>query len=92
APQGCVLFPLLFSLYTNDYTSSHPSVKLLKFADDTSVVGLIQDTDEYACRKEAEKLTTWCSQNNLELDTFKTVEMVVDFGKKLPQNSSSSPS
>ncbi len=29
APQGCVLSPLLFSLYTNDCTSMDPFVKLL---------------------------------------------------------------
>ncbi len=34
APQGCVLSPLFFSLYTNDCTSKDSSVKLLKFADD----------------------------------------------------------
>ncbi len=39
-PQGCVLSPLLFSPYTNDCTSKDPSVKLLKFADDTTVIGL----------------------------------------------------
>ncbi len=34
-PQGYVLSPLLFSLQTNTCTSGDPSVKLLKFADDT---------------------------------------------------------
>ncbi len=43
APQGCVLSQLLFSLYTNDCTSKDPSVKLLKFANDTTLIGLIQD-------------------------------------------------
>ncbi|XP_034418653.1 mirror-image polydactyly gene 1 protein isoform X8 [Cyclopterus lumpus] len=37
--QGCVLSPLLFSLYTNSCTSSHLSVKLLRFADDTTPLG-----------------------------------------------------
>ncbi len=48
APQGCVLSPLLFSLYTNDCTSKDPSIQLLKFADDTTVISLIQDRDESA--------------------------------------------
>ncbi|KAK3521326.1 hypothetical protein QTP70_003167 [Hemibagrus guttatus] len=50
SPQGCVLSPLLFSLYTNGCTSGHQSVKLLKFADDTTLIGLISDGDESAYR------------------------------------------
>ncbi len=84
APQECVLSPLLFSLYTNDCTSKDPSINLLKFADDTSLIGLIQDGDESAYRQEVKELVFWCSLNNLELNTLKTVEMIVDFRRNPP--------
>ncbi len=79
APQGCVLSPLLFSLYTNTCTLTDPSVKLLKFADDTTVIGLIKDGDKSAYRQEVEQQAVWCSLNNLELNNLKTVEMIADF-------------
>ncbi len=91
APQDCVLSPLLFSLYTNDCTSKDPSVKLLKFADDTTLIGLIQDGDESAYRQEVKELAVWYSLNNLELNTLKTVEMILDF-RRTPPLSHHSPS
>ncbi len=48
APQGCVLSPLLYSLYTHDCVSSHSSTSIVKFADDTVVLGLISNNDETA--------------------------------------------
>ncbi|KAK3520977.1 hypothetical protein QTP86_031267 [Hemibagrus guttatus] len=81
SPQGCVHSPLLFSLYTKGCTSGHQSVKLLKFADDTTLIGLISDGDESAYRGEMDRQVSWCSMNNLELNSLKTVEMIVDFRK-----------
>ncbi|KAK3535563.1 hypothetical protein QTP70_016833 [Hemibagrus guttatus] len=75
SPQGCVLSPLLFSLYTNGCTSGHQSVKLLKFADDTTLIGLIFDGDKSAYKGEMDRLVSWCSMNNLELKSLKTMEM-----------------
>ncbi len=85
APQGYVSLPTaLLSLYTNDCTSKDSSVKLLKFADDTTLISLIQDGDESAYRQEVKELTVWCSLKNLEPNTLKTVEMIVDFRRNPP--------
>ena len=46
APQGCVLSPLLCSLFTHDCVAMHASNSIIKFADDTTEVGLITNTGE----------------------------------------------
>ena len=48
APQGCVLSPLLYSLFTHDCMAKHDSNTIIKFVDDTTMVGLITDIDETA--------------------------------------------
>ena len=51
-PQGCVLSPLLYSLFTHDCMAAHYSNTIIKFADDTTTVGLIIDDDETVFREE----------------------------------------
>ncbi len=82
APQGCVLSPLLYSLYTHDCVSSHSSTSIVKCADDTVVLGLISNNDETAYLDEVEILTSWCQDNCLSLNVSKTKELIVDFRKR----------
>ncbi len=56
--------------------------QLLKSEDDTTVISFNEDSDESAYRREAEQLTL--DQNNLELNTLKTVEMIVDSRRSPP--------
>jgi hypothetical protein len=50
APQRCILSPLLYSLFTHDCVAMQDSNSIIKFADDTTVVGLITIKDETAYR------------------------------------------
>ena len=84
APQGCVMSPALFTLYTSDcqLTDSSGNVVQIKFSDDTSITGLIRNDNECAYRAAVTQMVTWCSDNFLELNVKKTKEVVVDFRRK----------
>ncbi|XP_059922468.1 uncharacterized protein LOC132468715 [Gadus macrocephalus] len=79
APQGCVLSPLLYTLFTHDCCSYSPSSHMVKSADDTTVLGLITGNDETSYRREAERLVDWCGDHNLVLNTTKPKEVSIDF-------------
>ena len=55
--QGCVLSPLLYFLFIHDCVAKHDSNTIMKFADNTTVVGLITGNDETAYREEVRDLT-----------------------------------
>jgi hypothetical protein len=52
APQGCVLSPLLYSLFTHDCVGLHASNSIIKFGDNTAVVGLITNNNETTYRED----------------------------------------
>ncbi|KAI4873791.1 hypothetical protein NFI96_002788 [Prochilodus magdalenae] len=78
---GIVLYPLLYTLYTHDCTTTHSSNTIIKFADDTTIIGNITNDDEGPYREEVKLLTEWCAANNLSLNVSKTKELIIDFRK-----------
>ena len=76
APQGTVLAPFLFTLYTSDCRSREPSCPLIKFADDTAMIGLITGDDDTLYQQQLDGFVNYCDANYLELNVSK---MVIDF-------------
>jgi len=85
APQACVLSLLLYALYMHDCVATHVSNTILKFVDDTTILGLITKNDETAYREEVRDLEMWCQGNNLALNVCKTKEAVQFFPKNCNQ-------
>ena len=81
-PLVCVLSTLLYSLFTHNCVASHGSNTIIKFADNTTLVGLINDNDETAYKEEVRDLSVWCQDKNLSLNVSKTKELIVDYRKR----------
>ena len=54
APQGAVLAPFLFSLYTADCRNTDEWYPLVKFVDDTELVGKISNDEGALYHKQTE--------------------------------------
>ena len=73
-PQGSILGPLLYILYTNDFAKAFPHNQTILYADDTAVVyehkntaPLIQQIDSSVAAIEE-----WFTENSLSLNLNKT--------------------
>ena len=77
-PQGSILGPLLFTLYTNDIFNSHDSF-MVAFADDISI--LISDKDPNILSEKTidtlNKIATWIDYNKLTLNVQKTSYILI---------------
>ena len=83
APQGCVLSPSLYSIFTFDCEALDENSLIVKFADDTTEAGLITNDNESLYFEQVDALTEWCRVNNLDLITSKTKKMIIDFRRKI---------
>ena len=68
--QGAVLAPFLFSLYTADCRSTDESCPLVKFADDTGLVGKISNDEDALYHKQTENCVDWCEKKHLLFECF----------------------
>ena len=75
APQGTILSPLLFSLYTNEFQLDQEMFQLYKYADDMALVALLKKGDaagEETYRAYVSSLQTWCEKSSLGINVAKT--------------------
>ena len=84
APQGCVLFTVLYTIYTNDCRAKDTDNLIIKYADDTSIVGCMSSTeDSLQCyNSKVNNFFNWCTEDNLEINVNKTKELIIDFIKR----------
>ncbi len=88
SPQGCVLSAFLYILYTNDCRSHYNNRSIIKYADDSVIISLLDD-DENGHGPIFNDFLSWCSDAFLQLNVSKTKEMCIDC-RQTPQNIQSS--
>jgi hypothetical protein len=71
----------LFTLYTNDCKSKFDHCNVIKYADDTAIIGKILNDDHSNYLDQVDDFVIWCDQNYLNLNVKKTKEMMLDFRK-----------
>ncbi|KAI4899267.1 hypothetical protein NFI96_008017 [Prochilodus magdalenae] len=84
APQGTVLSPVLFTLYTSDFKYNSELCHMQNFSDDTAIVGCVHNGQETEYRSLVEDFVEWCTTNHLKLNITKTNEMCIDFRRSRP--------
>ena len=80
-PQGTVISPALYSIYTDSCRSSSSNINIIKFADDTAIQGLLKSIIQ-SYFDEINTFCKWCKDHFLQLNVSKTKEVIIDFRLK----------
>ena len=68
-------------LTIHDCRSTDESCPIVKFADDTELVGKISNDEGAIYHKQIENFVNWCDKSCLYLNVSKMKEMCIDFRK-----------
>ena len=73
-PQGSILAPYLFAVHMRSLSPSSNKAKMLKYADDVTVLLPFRKSDSIAeaVENETRNIRDWCLQNGLTLNKEKT--------------------
>lgn len=69
---------------THDFPSTHKLSYIYKFADDTTILGLIEGNNDSHYRQLLTVTFAYGKENILVLNTDKTKELILDSRKKAP--------
>ncbi|MEO1808644.1 MAG: reverse transcriptase family protein, partial [Bacteroidota bacterium] len=80
-PQGSVLGPLLFLVYTSDLVEGLEN-KVVQYADDTTLVGVVKSPAmrnqvSLSLNRDLEKIRNWCDRWGMKLNASKTKTLLV---------------
>lgn len=78
SPQGCVLSPPLFIMYTDNCRTSQEGSYIVKFSVDTALLTLLQGQDSDH-GQALPAFIKWCDDHFLDLNVSKTKELIIDF-------------
>ena len=82
-PQGCILSPILFSVYTSEMKCNTEHLTLVKYADDMALVARLTNAQSLnAYINYVAELTSWFEDSHLLLNITKTKEMCLDSNRK----------
>ena len=75
-PQGSVLGPLLFLVYTSDMTAGLEN-KIVQYADDTTLLAVVRSLEMrshviISLNTDLERISQWCSHWGMRLNSSKT--------------------
>lgn len=68
---------------TNDCQSMYGNCHIIKHADDSVIVSLLQDQD-LGYGSVVDEFNSWCDRFSLQLNVNKTKDMVIDYWKASP--------
>ena len=82
APHRVRFNTFFIHLYTSDCPiNAHSSCQLVKFADDSELMGRINNDCDEEYHHAIQQFVDWCDENYLHLNVSKTREMCIDFRK-----------